>query len=190
MSLVMSTDAPNPYVVGEPDSRQQPYATLETKPSVRGYTGGGYEHWRSVERRPHSPGDGTEDCYASHHRLLAVVACYPSDEPIDAVLDDLREKDVHHESGVPWDNRPDNLEVVAHGRHSEITQTQRRAWAADRKREVQEADQQPLAGEDDSGLCDRCGDHSETLAECNAWPGERRCIECATATANGREILL
>jgi len=190
MSLAMSTDAPNPYVVGEADPRRKPYATLETKPSVRGYTGGGYNHWRSYEFRAHTPGDGKDHVYASHHRLLAVVACYPLEWPIEDILDDLREKDVHHESGVPWDNRPENLEVVAHDRHSEITQTQRRAWAADRKRDVQRTERQPLAESDDSGLCDRCGDHSETLAACDAWPGERRCIECATATANGREIRL
>ena len=190
MSFAMSTDAPNPYVVAEADPRRKPHATLETKPSVCGYTGGGYEHWRSAERRPHTPAQASEDVYASHHRLLAVVACYPLEWPLEDVLDDLREKDVHHESGVPWDNRPDNLEVLRHGRHSEITQTQRRAWAADRKREVQQSEQQPLAGDGDSGFCDRCGDDSETLAECDAWPGERRCLECATATANGREIRL
>jgi hypothetical protein len=190
MSLAMSTDAPNPYVVGETDPRRKPHATLETKPSVHGYTGGGYEHWRSSERRPHTPAQAAEDVYTSHHRLLAVVACYPLESPIEDVLDDLHTMDVHHHSGVPWDNRPGNLEVVAHGRHAEITQTQRRASAADTKRELERAEQQPQPDRDQTGVCDRCGRPDDTLAESAAWPDERRCLDCATETADGQEIQL
>jgi len=189
-AITMSTDTSNPYVVGEPNPRQQPYATLETKPSVHGYTGGGYEHWRSYEHRPHTPGDGKEHVYASHHRLLAVLACYPLDWPIENVLDDIREKDVHHQSGVPWDNRPENLDVVAHGRHAEITQTQRRASAEDTKRDVERAEQQPQPDRDDTGVCDHCGRPDGTLAECPAWPDERRCLDCVSETADGEEIQL
>lgn len=184
MSLVMSTDAP--HVIGEASRQRQDHATLETKPSVHGYTGGGYEHWRSYEVRPETPTRGKEDVYVSVHRLTAVVACYPTEQPIEAILDDLRGMDVHHRSGVPWDNRPGNLEAVPHGRHSEITQTQRRAWAEDAKREVEERERQPL----DADECARCGAVETTLAECDAWPGEQRCIECARKTANGHEVRL
>lgn len=173
-------DDENPYVVGDTHPNRQDYATLETKPSPREYTGGGYEHWRSLERRPHTPGDRPEDVYCSHHRLLAVVACYDVDEPLEDVLEDLDAKDVHHRSGVPWDNRPENLEVHSHGEHAAITQTQRRAWAADKKREIEQADETPVTLD----ACDRCGKEAEQLAECDAWPAdEERCIECATETA-------
>ena len=184
MSLAMSTDAP--HVIGEAEPQQQDHATLETKPSVHGYTGGGYEHWRSYEFRPETPTRGKEDVYVSVHRLTAVVASYPADQPIEAVLDDLREKDVHHRSGVPWDNRPENLEAVPHGRHSEITQTQRRAWAEDAKREVEEKERQPVAADE----CAYCGEVADVLAECDAWPGEERCLGCAKDTANGHEVRL
>jgi glycogen synthase len=53
------------------DADGRPTATVDS--------GGGYEHWRSSEERPHTPRDGKESVYASHHRLLAVVACYPDD---------------------------------------------------------------------------------------------------------------
>lgn len=176
----------NPYVIGEPHPLRQDHATLETKPSVPEYTGGGYEHWRSTELRPHTPGDSPEDVYVSHHRLLAVVACYDIEKPLDEVLANLAEKDVHHRNGIPFDNRPSNLETRRHGEHAAITQTQRRAWAEDRKRDVQEASEQPLTWDE----CDRCGREAEDLAECEAWPDETRCIECATETADGHEILL
>lgn len=184
MSLAMSTDEPtSPYVAGEAHPQQKDYATLETKPSVAEYTGGGYEHWRSYEFRPGTPTRGKEDVYVSVHRLLAVVACYPSKQPIEAVLADLREKDIHHCSGVPWDNRPENLEAVPHGRHAEITQTQRRAWAEDAKREVEQERQ-------DVNECAYCGEVVDVLAECDAWPGEQRCLGCAKETADGHEVRL
>lgn len=43
------------------------------------------------------------------HRLLAI-----SEFGIEAV----KGKDVHHKNGIPWDNRPDNLELMTHGEHS------------------------------------------------------------------------
>lgn len=42
------------------------------------------------------------------HRLLAV-----SENGIDAVKD----KHVHHKNGVPWDNRPKNIEVLSEAEH-------------------------------------------------------------------------
>lgn len=149
-----NTDQSDRYVLGGADPRRQDHASFETKPSVPEYTGGGYEHWRSYEARPHTPGDDKEGVYCSHHRLLAVIACYDLETPIDEVLADLDGKDVHHRSpSVPWDNRPENLEVRSHGDHSTLTQTQRRAWAADKKRQVEQEASQPAA----RGECEHCG---------------------------------
>lgn len=44
----------------------------------------------------------------SHHRLLAV-----SEYGLEAIAD----KVVHHKNGVPWDNRPSNLEIMTQSRH-------------------------------------------------------------------------
>ncbi|WP_435073496.1 hypothetical protein [Halorubrum sp. HHNYT27] len=54
-----------------------------------GWSGAGYERWRSTEHRPYTATSGREDVYVAHHRLPAVVECYPVDEPIESVLDDL-----------------------------------------------------------------------------------------------------
>jgi len=179
-----NTDQSNRYVAGEADPRRQDYATFETKPSVPEYTGGGYEHWRSYEARPHTLGDGKEHVYCSHHRLLAVVACYDLATPIDEVLADLATKDVHHTSGVPWDNRPATLEVRSHGEHAELTQTQRRAWAADKKRQVEREASRPAA----RGECEHCG----TVLDgggCTSPAFEgTRCLECAIDGAGGAPV--
>ncbi|MFB6205744.1 MAG: HNH endonuclease [Haloglomus sp.] len=52
-----------------------------------------------------------DDHCVRHHRLLAVA-----EHGIDAVAD----SEVHHRSGVHWDNRPDNLELVAPDEHGRI----------------------------------------------------------------------
>lgn len=181
----MSTDhADGAYTYGEPHPQTQSYATHYTKPASDGYTGGGYELWRSVERRPETPTRGKEDVYVAVHRLTAVAACYPDDMPLPDVLDDLREKDVHHESGVPWDNRPSNLSVVTHGRHSEITNTKRRAWAEDAKRDAEETPPDPDADE-----CDGCGEATtDALARSDEWDGEW-CIECVQAHRERQQAL-
>lgn len=46
-----------------------------------------------------------------HHRLLAVA---------EHGFDAIRGKDVHHESGVPWDNRPGNLELLGKDDHQNV----------------------------------------------------------------------
>lgn len=61
----------------------------------------GHEMWRGSYK------DETFDVYV--HRLLAVA-----EWGFDAVADN----DVHHKNGIPWDNRPENLEVMRHGAHS------------------------------------------------------------------------
>jgi transposase-like protein len=64
----------------------------------------GYEHWR------HKSFDGDHDVKV--HRLLA-VAKYG----FQAVTSEM---DVHHQNGVPWDNRYQNIEVVDHAEHTRI----------------------------------------------------------------------
>jgi len=65
-----------------------PYASLSM-------TGEGYEMWC----------DGEDRVYV--HRLL-VVAEYG----LDALSDD-----VHHHSGIPWDNRPENVKPMSRSEH-------------------------------------------------------------------------
>lgn len=43
------------------------------------------------------------------HRLLALV---------EHDIESLKGKEVHHKNGIPWDNRPENLEVVTKAEHS------------------------------------------------------------------------
>ena len=93
-----------------------PGARFETKAGSD--SGAGYERWRSYEYRPSTEIEEKEDVYVAHHRLLAVVECYAASMPIGAILRDLDGKDVHHENGVKWDNRPSNIETIDHGEHA------------------------------------------------------------------------
>ena len=169
------------YQYGPVHPNTQDYATYYCKPWTHGCTGSGYMLWRSTEWRDHTPRQAKEDVYVAEHRLLAVVACYDSDTPIEEVLADLDGKDVHHKSGMPADNRPDNLAVIDHGRHSTITQADRRAWAADAKREVE---QETF---DDAERCPGCG--QEIDVECTS-PGFSgvRCVSCAKGECDGEPI--
>jgi len=58
----------------------------------------GYEKWISTNNKMRV------------HRLLAVA-----EYGYDAVCG----MDVHHKNGVPWDNRPENIELMTHGKHTE-----------------------------------------------------------------------
>lgn len=171
-------------------------ARFETKPPAyingKRDSGAGYERWRSYEERPHTSRQGKESVYVSHHRLLAVVACYPLEMPIDEILDHLHGRDVHHNCpesekdwGIPWDNRHDCLEVLGHGEHSSVTNSQQRAWAEDAKRRALSDDQPPgvRAGEQ----CCRCGEDDSPLATSEGFEGVR-CLDCATEEANGEPI--
>lgn len=183
------------YVVGPVHPNTQDYATFETKPTEnytddRHDTGGGYERWRSIEYRPETRVDRKEDVYVPHHRLLAVVACYPSDVPLGEVLDDLRGRDVHHNApevvgdrGVEWDNRPGCLEVLDHGRHSQITQQELLRYAKDRKQRVESEESAPI---DDADDCRECGSDGE--ARVDGLDGVF-CLGCATDRAgDGRTV--
>lgn len=180
--------ASSSYILGAAPPQQDDTARFETKPSVsltdtRIDSGGGYERWRSYEHDPTQPGDHKTDVYVAHHRLLAVVACYPGDMPVAEILQHLRDKDVHHKSGVEWDNRPGNLAVRDHGRHSEITQAQIRAWAEDEKRAVERIQ----SGETDQDTCNSCGESADALCTSADFDGEY-CIPCAKRASDGAPI--
>lgn len=181
------------YTLGPVPAQQTPWARFETKPSPvysdgTRDSGGGYERWRSYEHRPETRGTNKEDVYVAHHRLLAVVACYPADMPVGEILADLHGKDIHHtapeadgDRGVEWDNRPACLQVISHGRHAEITQAERLAWAQDAKEDVEEATR---TVED---RCSRCGSEAETLATSEDFDGNL-CLPCAKDASDGAPI--
>lgn len=181
------------YVEGRPHPNTQGHATYYCKPSSPGYTGGGYYLWRSEERRPHTPTQGKEGVYVAEHRLLAVSECYPSDMPIDEVLEDLHGKDVHHTTGMPGlnfhespnlqteeitgldenDEPKPGIEVLDHGEHSEVTQSEMRAWGEDAKRAARNDEPEPEADR-----CARCDGETDVLWQCDDFEGVR-CTECA-----------
>jgi hypothetical protein len=153
------------HCVGTPHPNQQAYATLETKPTThytdrKTDTGGGYERWRSYEWRPETSRRSKEDVYVPVHRLAAVVWCYPDDMSVTDILADLHGRDVHHKSGVGWDNREDTLTVLGHGEHSSVTNAERRAWARDAKATV---DDPEAVGKEDRH-CAACGASDGALA--------------------------
>jgi hypothetical protein len=69
----------------------------------------GYERWRHMI--------DYEQNYVAVHRLLAVAEL-----GFDAVTSDI---DVHHSNGIPWDNRPGNIELVPKGDHAALHSTGR-----------------------------------------------------------------
>lgn len=66
-----------------------------------GHDTGGYEQWES---RP-------DQAVVGVHRLAAVAWF-----GFEAVSD----MDVHHGSGVPWDNREENIELLSHADHTRL----------------------------------------------------------------------
>lgn len=148
---------------------------------VRRDTGGGYERWRSWEHDPTKPGDGKTDVYVSVHRLCAVAWWADDDATAEEILPRLRGVDVHHTTGIGWANFGESpnfdepgLELLEHGRHAEITNEQRRAWAEDAK-EDGEAPPEPER-------CAACGTADGGLWRSEDFDGAR-CLDCA-ADAN------
>lgn len=178
---IAAKSPPAEYVLGDAPPQRHDFARFETKPPSPGDTGAGYERWRSWEYRPETSRQGKEDVYVYVHRLLAIVECYPGDMPIDEVLRDLDGKDVHHQSGVKWDNRPEILEVIDHGHHSSLTQSQMRAFGEDAK---QQAKSDAPA---DPDRCERCGDTDGPFGTSDGFDGVR-CLDCATAECDGEPI--
>ena len=173
------------YVRGETYARRE-RPRFEFKPSATGYTGGGYARIRSTERRAHTPGDGTDDVFVSVHRLAAVAWHLPEGTlGEDVHLDALDGVDVHHRQpdsdapGMPAANGEAWTETVTHGTHSEITQSQMRAWGADAKREVERERERGRTA--DPNACDRCGEIVNVLVEATAYDGQR-CLDCGQAS--------
>lgn len=67
----------------------------------------GYEEWHSTAR------DG--DMYRVH-RLLAVA---------EFGADAVKDMETHHKNGIPWDNRPDNIELVDKAAHARAHDSER-----------------------------------------------------------------
>lgn len=65
----------------------------------------GYESWR------HEIGDKEDQYRVRVHRLVAVA-----EYGFDAVV----EMDIHHENGIPWDNRPCNVFPISHQDHGKL----------------------------------------------------------------------
>jgi len=174
-------EKPTEYVRCDTYARSQT-PTFEFKAGATGYSGGGYPRVRSKEYREHTPGDGSDDVFVPIHRLAAVAWEYGSDWSVGEILADLATKDVHHTLGMPSATLESELEVVDHARHAEITQAQRRAWAEDKKREV-EHEQESLQT---TPTCDCGADAEATVA------GSDYCLECAKqqAKATGATIEL
>lgn len=64
----------------------------------------GYEMWKTSVRN--------KVRRMSVHRLLAIAKYGP---------EKVKDMDVHHKNGIPWDNRPENIEILTHGEHAAIT---------------------------------------------------------------------
>lgn len=209
------------YQLGKPHPNTNTHANVETKPTPtlrdsapedmdprtrsRYDTGGGYEHARSYEYRPHTARQGKEDVYASIHRLCAVAWCFPDGATAEDI--DLRGKDVHHPapgesgpdepdapSGVEWlnvhdsPNLPDaGLEVLSHGEHSSVTQSEMRAWGEDAKQAAAEAGEQPARPNKHGDTCPACGGALDVPCASAGFEGIR-CAECAKAECDGEPI--
>lgn len=196
--------APYRYVTGAVHPNTKDHATFRSKPPAYDDrtgswdSGAGYERWRSTEHDPTKPGDRKTDVYASHHRLLAVVECYPLDAPLGEILADLDGSDVHHTTGSKWCNFGESpnfddgdlphshgsgrgIEVLDHGTHSERTQAQVRAWGEDAKRAAR--DDGPV----DPDRCGRCDGETDTLWQCDDFEGIR-CTECAKRGTDGAAL--
>jgi hypothetical protein len=184
---------PSQYVVGDAPPQQSLTPTFEFKaahPGGSGGRGGGYPRVRSWETRPETARQGKEDVYVPIHRLCAVAWLLPDGTLGDDVrLDALDGVDVHHDLGMPAANVESELLLVNHGDHSEVTQAEMRAYAADARRRVDGdgADATTGSGAGDGDVCDRCGAAATTLCESPDWTG-RYCLECSKQESDGAAI--
>lgn len=61
-------------------------------------------------------GCGVCDDQVAMHRLLAVA---------EYGFDAVKDMDVHHKNGVPWDNRPENIELLSRSEHQSLHMAER-----------------------------------------------------------------
>lgn len=169
-----------PYVIGPTDPRTKKCATFEHAKPGDG-SGAGYERWRSTEYRPHTARQSSEDVYVSVHRLQALLLPELFEKPIEDAIAELDGADVHHSNGVKWDNRlsrreadgETNLEVLDHGEHASVTQSEMRAWAEDAKQQAATAEPEPAP----TAGCTRCGTTDDMYVVADDLAGHV-CVEC------------
>jgi len=85
------------------------------------------------------------------HRLAAVA-----EYGLEAVVD----KDVHHRNGVPWDNRPGNLELIAPSEHGSLHAEERHSDSPWRDEETLREALKTMTWEE---ICDEWGCGQATL---------------------------
>jgi hypothetical protein len=83
------------FTLGSPKTEERPDGSRKSA--------AGYERHRVMD-------SGGSGAYIYHHRLLAVA---------EWGLDAVRDMDVHHKNSIPWDNRPDNLELLTKAEHAQ-----------------------------------------------------------------------
>lgn len=88
---------------------------------------GGYEKW-------------TAEKDLRVHRLLAVA---------EHGFGRVSDSDVHHVNGIPWDNRPDNLELMSHGEHTTHHHTGKKQSKKLSESDVREIHRRVMSGETD-----------------------------------------
>lgn len=181
-----------PYVIAPADPRQKRCATFQQAKPGSG-SGAGYERHRSKEWRPHTSRQSKEDVYVSHHRLLYLLSDELIELPTGEALEALDGCDVHHRNGVKWDNRLErreyedephtpesNFELLDHGEHSSVTQSQMRAYAEDAKRAAKDPVEPAIADGGDSAVtCPRCGAELDGEYMIGERPdGSEACVHC------------
>lgn len=100
-------DIEPPHDQGQGKRNDAPY-TPATYLTVLDPCGLAYESWH----------DGRSNKFVKVHRLLA-VAEYGFDEVVGKVI--------HHKNGIPWDNRPENIEPMFRTEHTSMHSKERRS---------------------------------------------------------------
>ena len=88
------------------DKRRVEYATLYTS------KGRGHERWTSKHREG---GDRVTDSLFVHQLLAISEGTDPHE-----LFSGGNETQIHHKNGIPWDNRPENIEAVSSSEHARV----------------------------------------------------------------------
>lgn len=73
-----------------------------------GHSGGVIRVPFYTHKRGHEMWRGEDDSFIPVHRLQAVA---------EWGFEAVKDKHVHHKNGIPWDNRPENLELLSNSDH-------------------------------------------------------------------------